>query len=184
MARLHPCGHNNSSLGGQICFKLDTHILQTTTKDEFEFGGRTYFSDFSRIFFIQQRVTKLALLHPCGHDDSSLGGYIFIKLGTHMLQTIPKDEFEFGGRTYFPDFSRIFSYSRGCKMARLHPCGHDNVSSGGHIFTKLGTHMLQTITKNEFEFGGRTYFSDFSRIFFVQQGSQKRLIYTFVDRVT
>ena len=44
-------------------------------------------------------------------------------------------------------------------------CGHDNLSLDAWIFTKFGTYMLQTITKDEFEFGGRTYFSDFSRIF-------------------
>ena len=53
-------------------------------------------------------------------------------------------------------------------MAYLHPCGHDNSSLGGWIFTKLGTQMLYTIAKNEFKFGGRKYFPHFSRIFFVQ----------------
>ena len=50
----------------------------------------------------------MAYFHPCGHDNSSLGAWIFTKLGTQMLHTITKDEFEFGGRTYFSDFSRIF----------------------------------------------------------------------------
>ena len=62
--------------------------------------------------------------------------------------------------------------------------GHDNSRLDGWIFTKFGTHMLQTIIKNEFEFGGRTYFPDFSRIFFVQQGSQKWPIYTLLDTIT
>ena len=61
-------------------------------------------------FFCTVGVAKMAYLHPCGHDNSSLGKWIFTKIGTHMLHTITKDEFKFRGRTYFSDFkfSRIF----------------------------------------------------------------------------
>ena len=83
-------------------------MLYTITKDEFDLRGRTYFPDFSRIFFILWRVAKMAHFYPFGHDNSSLSERIFTKFGTHMLSTIVKDEFELGGRTYFSDFSRIY----------------------------------------------------------------------------
>ena len=50
--------------------------------------------------------------HPCRHNNSSQVECIFTKFGTHMLQTIAKDEFELGGRT-------VFLYSKGCKKAYL-----------------------------------------------------------------
>ena len=152
MARLHPCGHNNSNLGGWICTKFCIHMLQTMSKDEFEFRGRSYFSDFSIIFFVQQRVANMAHLHPFGHNNSSLGGWICTKFCTHMLYTITKNEFEFGGCTYSFYFSRnFFVEQRVAKTARLHPCGHGYSSLGGYIFTKPGIHMLQTIVKYVFE---------------------------------
>ena len=49
----------------------------------------------------------MAYLQPSGHNNSSLGEQIFTKLGTHMLQTMTKDEFDLRGRTYFPDFSSL-----------------------------------------------------------------------------
>ena len=102
-----------------------------------------------------------------------------------MLQTITKDEFELRGRTYFPDFSRIFFVlQRVAKMAHFYPFGHDNSSLSGRIFTKLGTHMLQIIINDGFEFGGHAYFPDFSIIFFIQQGLQKWPIYTILDTIT
>ena len=55
------------------------------------------------------KVTKVKKVKiACGHDNFSLDAWIFTKFGTYKLYTITKDEFEFRGRTYFPDFSRIF----------------------------------------------------------------------------